>query len=55
MQRADVATAIAGAFLAGEWEPAAMGRRAKRALAERRHWPTDLARSRTGSRAVSTS
>jgi RNA-directed DNA polymerase len=44
VQRADVATAIAGAFLAGEWEPAAMGRRAKRALAERRHWPTDLAR-----------
>jgi len=32
-----VATALAGAFLAGEWEPAAMGRRGKRALADRRH------------------
>ena len=38
-----VATALAGAFLAGEWEPAAMGRRGKRALADRRRWPTDLA------------
>jgi RNA-directed DNA polymerase len=42
--RRQVATAIAGAFLAGEWDPAAMGRRAKRALADRRHWPTELAR-----------
>jgi RNA-directed DNA polymerase len=41
--RRRVATAIAGAFLAGEWEPAAMGRRAKRALSDRRRWPTDLA------------
>lgn len=39
-----VAAAIAAAFLAGEWDPPAMGRRAKRALAERRHWPTELAR-----------
>src|SRR5262245_2291685 len=47
MRRADherqIATALAGAFLAGEWEPAAMGRRGKRALADRRRWPTDLA------------
>ena len=47
MRRADhergVATALAGAFLAGEWQPAAMGRRGKRALADRRRWPTDLA------------
>jgi RNA-directed DNA polymerase len=41
--RRRVATGIAGAFLAGEWEPAAMGRRAKRALADRRRWPTELA------------
>src|SRR5690349_7302514 len=38
-----IATALASAFLAGEWEPAAMGRRAKRALGDRRHWPTRLA------------
>jgi RNA-directed DNA polymerase len=38
-----VATALAGAFLAGEWQPAAMGRRAKRSLADRRGWPTGLA------------
>jgi hypothetical protein len=38
-----VATALSGAFLAGEWQPAAMGRRGKRALADRRRWPTDLA------------
>ena len=37
------ADAVAGAFLAGAWEPAAMGRRAKRALGDRRRWPTDLA------------
>ncbi len=47
MRRADrlrrVATALSGAFLAGEWQPAAMGRRGKRALADRRRWPTDLA------------
>jgi RNA-directed DNA polymerase len=42
--RRRVAAGIAGAFLAGDWEPAAMGRRAKRALADRRHWPTELAR-----------
>ncbi|HET6951335.1 MAG TPA: reverse transcriptase domain-containing protein [Acidimicrobiales bacterium] len=39
----DAAAAIAGAVLAGEWQPAAMGRRAKRAVADRRRWPTDLA------------
>jgi RNA-directed DNA polymerase len=39
----DAAAAIAGAFLAGGWEPAAMGRRAKRAVADRRRWPADLA------------
>jgi hypothetical protein len=38
-----VASALAGAFLAGEWEPAAMGRRGKRALGDRRAWPTRLA------------
>jgi hypothetical protein len=37
------AEAVAGAFLAGPWDPAAMGRRAKRALGDRRRWPTDLA------------
>ncbi|HKE75122.1 MAG TPA: reverse transcriptase family protein [Acidimicrobiales bacterium] len=37
------AEAVAGAFLAGPWEPGAMGRRAKRALGDRRRWPTDLA------------
>src|SRR6266508_3336066 len=42
--RADVASALAGAFLAGEWDPPGMGRRAKRSLDDRRHWPTDLAR-----------
>ena len=41
--RRRVATAIAGAFLAGEWQPPAMGRRAKRALGDRRRWATDLA------------
>ncbi len=35
---------MAAAFLAGEWDPPAMGRRAKRALGDRRHWPTELAR-----------
>lgn len=39
----DPATAIAHAFLAGPWVPAAMGRRAKRAVGDRRHWPTRLA------------
>jgi RNA-directed DNA polymerase len=40
---ATVAAGLAGAFLAGEWEPAAMGRRGKRALGDRRAWPTRLA------------
>jgi hypothetical protein len=44
-RRDHVAAAVAGAFLAGEWEPAAMGRRAKRALGDRRSWPTRLAHS----------
>ena len=39
----DAATAIAGAFLAGPWDPPSMGRRAKRAIGDRRHWPTRLA------------
>jgi len=39
----DAATAIAGAFLAGPWDPPSMGRRAKRAVGDRRHWPTRLA------------
>lgn len=39
-----VATAVAGAFLAGDWDPVAMGRRGKRALGDRRHWPVELAR-----------
>ncbi len=39
-----VAGALAGAFLAGDdWQPPAMGRRAKRAVADRRRWPVDLA------------
>src|ERR1700750_2493249 len=40
---ATIAAAIAGAFLAGEWDPPGMGRRAKRALGGRRKWPTALA------------
>jgi retron-type reverse transcriptase len=43
--RADVATALAGAFLAGEWDPPAMARRAKRALDERRSWLLALAQA----------
>jgi retron-type reverse transcriptase len=42
-ERAHVATGLAGAFLAGEWDPPAMARRGKRALADRRHWLNDLA------------
>ncbi|MGH9036290.1 MAG: reverse transcriptase family protein [Acidimicrobiia bacterium] len=40
-----VAAAVAAAYLAGDWDPPAMGRRAKRALGTRRHWPTELART----------
>ncbi len=40
---AAAAEAIAGAFLAGEWEPAAMGKRAQRSLADRRRWLIELA------------
>ena len=45
-QRRPVAVALAGAFLAGPWEPAAMARRARAALAppdDRRRWPRRLA------------
>ena len=42
--RAAAATALAGAFLAGEWHPDAMARRGKRALGDRRRWLADLAR-----------
>src|SRR5690349_5534113 len=38
-----IARALAYAFLAGEWEPAAMGRRGKQALADRRKWLVELA------------
>lgn len=38
-----VATALAGAFLAGDWEPAVMASRGKRALADRRSWLLALA------------
>src|SRR4051794_3216529 len=37
------ALALAYAFLAGNWDPPAMGRRGKRALDDRRKWITDLA------------
>jgi hypothetical protein len=40
---ATIAAALASAFLAGDWDPPAMGRRGKRALADRRHWVTHLA------------
>jgi len=42
-QAALAAAALAGAFLAGEWEPGAMGRRGTRALGDRRRWLADLA------------
>lgn len=39
-----IAGALAGAFLAADdWQPAAMGRLAKRAVADRRRWPRDVA------------
>ncbi len=38
------ATAIAGAFLAGDWDPPAMARRARRAVGDRRVWILHLAR-----------
>ncbi|MBX3285282.1 MAG: RNA-directed DNA polymerase [Actinobacteria bacterium] len=40
----DAADALAGAFLAGEWDPPAMARRAQRALGDRRGWTLELAR-----------
>jgi hypothetical protein len=47
VRRADheraAAAALAAAFLAGDWQPAAMGRRGKRALADRRRWVVDVA------------
>ena len=39
------AVALAAAFLAGQWDPPAMGRRGKRILQDRRRWVTDLART----------
>lgn len=39
-----VAQALAEAFLAGEWDPVAMGCRAKRVLGDRRKWLVELAR-----------
>ena len=38
-----IARDLGSAFLAGDWDPPAMGRRAKRAAGDRRHWPTRLA------------
>src|SRR5262245_13984554 len=40
-----VADALAGAFLAGEWDPPAMALRAQRALGDRRKWLVELART----------
>lgn len=42
-RRQVTATALARAYLAGEWDPPAMGRRAKRAMGDRRRWLVDLA------------
>lgn len=42
---AAAAVALAAAFLAGPWDPPAMGRRGKRILRDRHHWVTDLART----------
>lgn len=42
-QPAVVGRGLAAAFLAGEWEPAAMARRGRRAVAQRRVWVRDLA------------
>ncbi len=39
------AAALAAAFLDGEWDPTAMGRRGKRMLGDLGHWVTDLART----------
>ena len=39
------AAALAAAFLDGEWDPPAMGRRGRRILGDRGHWVTDLART----------
>lgn len=41
--RLTLANGIADAFLAGDWEPAAMARRAQRAVGHRRVWLRDLA------------
>ena len=43
--RAVVATALARAFLAGDWEPEAMARRGQRCLDDRRRWLLHLARA----------
>src|SRR3954469_22125324 len=42
-RRTTVARALAFAYLAGEWDPPAMGRRGKQCLADRRKWIADLA------------
>lgn len=42
-ERRVVARALAGALLAGEWEPKSMAGRARRCVGERRRWPADLA------------
>lgn len=43
--RRHVAEALAGAFLAGAWEPPEMARRGRRALGDRRGWVLALARA----------
>jgi retron-type reverse transcriptase len=42
---AQAAAALTTAFLAGVWDPPAMGRRGKRVLHDLGHWITDLART----------
>ena len=44
-RRQVVATALARAFLAGDWEPEAMARRGQRCLDDRRRWLLHLARA----------
>ena len=43
MTRDHVAAALAGAFLAGEWDTAPMTSRGQRAVGERRVWVRDVA------------
>jgi RNA-directed DNA polymerase len=42
-REATVATGVAGAFLAGDWDPPAMARRGRQCLGDRRRWLLDLA------------